>query len=108
MVTLIDRKVNAMKRIISSLFSLLALSFQVSASPPRDGVPAHPGTDAYEGWRLAVQAWTFNRFTFTETVEKAASAGLRWIEAYPGQQVRRGDNDAKMGPAVVGRRPGGE
>jgi sugar phosphate isomerase/epimerase len=100
MVTLIDRKVNAMKRLVGSLFSLLALSFQVSASPPREGVPAHPPTDAYEGWRLAVQAWTFNRFTFTETVEKAASAGLRWIEAYPGQQVRKDDKNAKMGPAL--------
>ena len=24
----------------------------------------HPATDAYDGWRLGSQAYTFNRFTF--------------------------------------------
>ena len=58
----------------------------------------HPATDVYEGWRLAVQAWTFNRYTFAEAVEMAASAGLEWIEAYPGQQVWPGVAGVTMGP----------
>ena len=49
----------------------------------------HPTTDAYDGWRLAVQAWTFNRFTFYEAVDKTASLGLDWIEAYPGQRLSK-------------------
>jgi hypothetical protein len=28
-------------------------------------------TDAYEGWHLGVQAWSFNRFTFFEAVDKS-------------------------------------
>ena len=49
----------------------------------------HPTTDAYDGWRLGVQAWTFNRFTFYEAVDKTASLGLDWIEAYPGQKLSK-------------------
>ncbi len=43
------------------------------------------------GWRLGVQAWTFNRFTFFEAVDKTASMGMRYIEMYPGQKI---DNDS--------------
>jgi sugar phosphate isomerase/epimerase len=49
----------------------------------------HPTTDVYDGWRLGVQAWTFNRFTFYEAIDKTASLGLEWIEAYPGQQLSK-------------------
>jgi len=40
-----------------------------------------------ERWRLAVQAWTFNRFSFFEAVDKTASLGVRWLEAFPGQKL---------------------
>ena len=43
------------------------------------------------GWRLSVQAWTFNRFTFFEAVDKVASMGLKYIEMYPDQQI---DNES--------------
>ena len=43
-----------------------------------------------EGWRVAVQAWTFRSSTFFETVDKAASLGIRYLEAYPGQQLGGG------------------
>lgn len=39
------------------------------------------------GWRLACQAYSFNRFTFFEAVDKTASVGLKYIEAYPGQKL---------------------
>ncbi len=47
----------------------------------------HPATDVYDGWRLGMQAWTFNRFTFYEAVDKTASLGLDWIGAYPCQRL---------------------
>ena len=48
----------------------------------------HPTTDVYDGWRLGTQAWTFNRFTLYEAVDKTASLGLDWLEAYPhGQKL---------------------
>jgi len=39
------------------------------------------------GWRLGCQAYSFNRFTFFEAVDKTASLGLKCIEAYPGQKI---------------------
>ena len=48
---------------------------------------SHPATDVYDGWQLGIQAWTFNRFTFFEAVDKTASLGFDWIEAYPGQKL---------------------
>lgn len=57
----------------------------------------HPSTDVYDGWRLGVQAWTFNRFTFYEAVDKTASLGLGWIEAYPGQPLSKEQPDIRFG-----------
>ncbi len=48
---------------------------------------SHPATDPYDGWRLAVQAWSFNRFSFFESLDKAYALGLDWIEAYPDQAL---------------------
>ena len=50
------------------------------------------------GWRLGCQAYSFNRFTFYEAVDKNASLGLRVIEAYPGQTLSKEKPDVKVGP----------
>jgi len=57
------------------------------------------------GWRLGCQAYSFNHFTFYETVEKTASLGLGYIEAYPGQKLSKdnsppGNFDEGMSEAV--------
>jgi sugar phosphate isomerase/epimerase len=58
----------------------------------------HPATDVYDGWRLGVQTYTFNRFSFYEAVDKTASLGLGWIEAYSfGQRLSREKPDVKFG-----------
>ena len=85
-----------MNPILALVLPIFALVLNVPAGSPADSL--HPVTDAYDGWRLAVQAWTFNHFTFSEAVEKVASLGLDWIEAYPGQQVRPGVKGVTMGP----------
>ena len=89
-----------MKRLMTVFTSILALSLRVSAGTPDEATTRHPATDPYDGWRLGVQAWTFNRFTLSEAVEKVASLGLDWIEAYPGQQVRPGDKGVTMDPGL--------
>ena len=48
------------------------------------------------GWRLGCQAYSFNRFTFYEAVDKTASLGLKWIEAYPGQSLSKEKPDVKF------------
>ncbi len=46
------------------------------------------------GWRIGCQAYSFNHFTFFEAVDKVASLGLKWIEAYPGQKLSKDTGDA--------------
>jgi sugar phosphate isomerase/epimerase len=50
------------------------------------------------GYLMGVQAWTFNKFTAFEAVEKAASAGAKVIEFFPGQAVGGDTGEARMGP----------
>lgn len=45
------------------------------------------------GWRVGPTAWTFRLFSFYEAVDKTASAQLRFIEAFQGQQVRPDSED---------------
>lgn len=39
------------------------------------------------GWRIGVQLYSFHTITFQEAVQKAASIGLKWGEAYPGHKL---------------------
>ena len=50
------------------------------------------------GYLLGVQAWTFNKFTAFEAVERTAVAGGKAIEFFPGQRVGGDTGEAKMGP----------
>jgi sugar phosphate isomerase/epimerase len=43
--------------------------------------------------KLAVQAWSFNKFTFEEAVQKSAKIGFKYIEMYPGQTIKAGSKD---------------
>jgi len=49
---------------------------------------------------LGVQTYSFNRFPFFEAFDKAASVGLRFAEAYPGQKIAT-DEDGQMGPDMT-------
>ncbi len=75
---------------ITILTSLLMMVIPCSAFAAQ-GLPveSHPATDVYDGWRLAIQAWTFSHYTLYEAIDKTASLGLDWIEAYPGQKLSK-------------------
>lgn len=62
----------------------------VSSASARDDAAA----EALE-WELGAQCWTFREFTFLETVAKAESLGLRYLEIFPGQAF--GDGAGKVG-----------
>ncbi len=53
-------------------------------------------THAQDQWRLGMQAYSFNRFTFYEAVEKNRILGMKYIEAYPGQRLSTDHGDAKF------------
>jgi hypothetical protein len=40
------------------------------------------------GWKLGAQAYTFNRYTFFEAIDKIKASDLNYVEAYPGQGTR--------------------
>ena len=49
------------------------------------------------GWKLAVQAWSFNSFTFYEAIDKTAAIGLHYIEGIPGQRLTKDPDGPKGG-----------
>jgi len=69
-------------------------NFSLAAEPEPKGCPNAEKL----GWRLGCQAYSFNRFTFFEAVEKNASVGLRYLEAYPGQKLSVKKPAVKIGP----------
>ena len=58
-------------------------------------------TSVTDQWKIGVQLWTFRLFTVTEALNKADSAGVKFIEAFPGQKMG-GDfsKGATMGPEL--------
>jgi sugar phosphate isomerase/epimerase len=53
------------------------------------------GSAAPEDWQLGMQAYSFNRFTFSEAVEKTKALGMGYIECYPGQTLSKEEPDVK-------------
>src|SRR2546425_4622016 len=47
------------------------------------------------GFAIGCQAYTFNRFSVFEAIEKTAAAGGRVIEFYPGQKLSKEQPDVK-------------
>ena len=73
-------------RILIPLFiylNFMGIMAQEKISP----ISSHPSTDLVDDWHLAMQFWTFNKFSFFEAIDKTSELGLSWIEAYPGQQI---------------------
>jgi len=45
------------------------------------------------GWHLGAQAYTFRLFSFADALNKIDSAGLRYVEAFPGQTIGAGSQE---------------
>jgi len=50
----------------------------------------------HKGWRLGMQAYSFRMFTFFEAIDKTASLGLKYIEAYPSQSLSKEQPDIQF------------
>jgi sugar phosphate isomerase/epimerase len=69
------------------LACVVALGLTATVAMGQD-TPAKGAPDAEAlGWRLGCQAYSFNRFTLFEAIDKNASMGLKVIELYPGQTL---------------------
>ena len=82
--------------------ALLGLALLVGGvASAQDKKVTHDTTAADQlGWKLGVQTYSFNRFTFFEAIDKAASIGLKYAECYPGQTISA-DIDGKIGPGMT-------
>lgn len=45
-------------------------------------------------FKIAVQCWTFRKFTFVETLQKVKELGVKYLQAYPGQKLGGDDPNA--------------
>ncbi|CAN5905898.1 hypothetical protein BH23PLA1_BH23PLA1_22950 [soil metagenome] len=76
---------------------LLVPVFALSAAPVVRAEVEIPDEYKIGGFALGCQAYTFNRFTAFEAIEKTALAGGKVIEFYPGQTLSKEDGDLKVG-----------
>jgi sugar phosphate isomerase/epimerase len=72
-----------LKNGLSVLASVLVLAAAATASA-ENPIPSEYATS---GFFIGCQAYTFNRFTVFEAIEKTASAGGKVIEFFPGQKL---------------------
>lgn len=75
------------------VFSLAVTGFGFILSPPAQA-GEYPPELYVGGFLIGPQAYSFNRFSFFEAVDKAKEAGASVIEAYPGQRLKPGSDVA--------------
>jgi sugar phosphate isomerase/epimerase len=75
------------KNIIKSLglFCLIVFLSKTSFSQP---------TNVTDEWKIGIQTWTFRMFTLEQALNKADSAGVKYIEAFWGQPLGGGLADS--------------
>lgn len=50
--------------------------------------PAQAMTKAEkQGWKLAIQSYTFHKFSFLEAIDKTHELGVKYLEAFPGHRL---------------------
>ena len=67
--------------------------------PPCVARAAEPIPAAYRigGWAIGCQAYSFNRYSVIEAIQKTADAGGKIIEFFPGQKIGLDATDARLG-----------
>lgn len=51
-------------------------------------------------WKLAVQSYTFHKFTLMETLDKVQTLGLHYLEVYPGHPLGAGFGELNFSPSL--------
>jgi sugar phosphate isomerase/epimerase len=77
--------------------SLTAAALGLSNSPLSAADQLASGAPHAEkiGWKLGCQAYSFNRFTFYEAIQKTQQLGLHYIEMYPKQRLGGDHSEAR-------------
>jgi len=86
-----------MKTLTTSTLTALALTaLAIARAPHASAQPAIPEDCKVNGFAIGLQAYTFNRFSAFEAIEKTAAAGGKVIEFYPGQKLSKESPNAKL------------
>jgi sugar phosphate isomerase/epimerase len=80
---------------IKTLYSSLLLAGLVAVSPLRAADPI-PDNVKTGGFAIGCQAYTFNRFSLFEAIEKTAETGAKVIELFPGQKLSKDQPNVKV------------
>jgi sugar phosphate isomerase/epimerase len=78
------------------ILSALAASTAVTAMLGAAALPSIPDEYKTGGFAIGCQAYTFNRFTAFEAIEKTAQAGGKVIEFFPGQKLSKESPDLNV------------
>ena len=70
-----------MTRITTLAAAALAMFLAVAGCSPKESVAER------NGWKLAIQSYTFHKFSLEEALDKTAELGVKYIEAYPGHRL---------------------
>lgn len=76
--------------------TLLCASASFTVSHAADSLPDNLKTGEFF---IGCQAWTFNRFTAFEAIEKTKASGAKVIEMFPGQKMSK-DDQVGVGPGM--------
>jgi sugar phosphate isomerase/epimerase len=63
---------------------------QEAGETKKDSTATSDSGSVTKNWKIGVQLWTFHFFTFTQAIDKADSAGIKYVEAFPGQKLGGG------------------
>jgi len=79
---------------IATLAIAVALLPGLCAAAETQSAPRSVAAGEPLGWRVGPTAWSFRLFTFFEAVDKTASLGMKYLEAFQGQRVSQ-ESDRK-------------
>jgi sugar phosphate isomerase/epimerase len=80
-------------RLLMKLLGTLCLSLAALTAIAADPIP---DTLKINGFAVGCQAYTFNRFSAFEAIEKTAATGAKVIEFYPGQKLSKEEPTIKF------------
>jgi sugar phosphate isomerase/epimerase len=89
---LFERTNKAMNTLLSRILTATALAF---AAVGTLNAAAIPDENRIGGFAIGCQAYTFNRFSVFEAIEKTEQAGGRVIEFFPGQKLSKEEPDVR-------------
>jgi sugar phosphate isomerase/epimerase len=91
--------------ILAAVCATISPAFAAEPTPTAQSTapvvaPATPPDYRTNGFLLGCQAWSFNRYTVMEAIEKTAQTGGKTIELFPGQALSPDSRDVKFGPGA--------